>query len=533
MSSKILLSALFLVVPWAGSAAFCQAIENPVDPSATAPMEAAPTEPVPAPQPLASTSDSTSDLDLGISQFVKGNYEEALEALKKARERNPRSARAAYYLGATLKAMQLHGDAIQHLKDATMLQPAEPKAFLLLADVLYAQGRLDEAAHALEVSAAQGIEPAQTEFLRGLIMAKKREYDEAIRSFTKAKSLAPSMADGADFQIATALARKGKMEEALALFRAVSARSPGSDTGMMAQQQAEALAKRMETMKPFQAVVSLQYQYDSNVLLKPDASSAAVNISGEADSAVVLNARAEYTPRLADPYALRMQYALYVSQYFDLSEFNVQSHTLAITPGFRVGGESAVNIMAGYTYTLVDNEKYLSVASLSPVYSMKLTEKQALHLLLRYQMKDFLTPPSGPDENRDATELAAGATWALMIAPPRGSLNLKYEWNQEDADGKHWSYQGHRIAATFSHPLGRRSAVRLGVDVFAQQFDNIREGTDIKREDTTYTATAQGMYELNEWLGVQADYSYIKDDSNVDVYAFTKHVVSLGLSARF
>ena len=245
-------------------------------------------------------------LQSGRDHYQRGEYEEALKDLKEARAQNPQSAMAAYYLGMTFKKMEDFTEAARNLREAVALQPPVKEAFVELADAYYAIGKNDEALHALEVSEREGVEPAQSAFLRGLVLLKKKKYDEATASFEKAKALDQKLAASADYQIATVYERQGKEAEALNRFRALAAADPGSGIGEMAQQQADVLTSKRQPAKKFHATVDVQYQYDSNVVLKPD-SAVTATISGKHDSAAVVAAHAEYAPELTAPYGLKLQ----------------------------------------------------------------------------------------------------------------------------------------------------------------------------------------------------------------------------------
>ena len=76
-------------------------------------------------------------LQRGITDLTEGNYEEAVEDFTKARERDPDSAIAAYYLGSAYKKAQDYDNALKHLKEAVSNRSAVKAAFLELADTYY------------------------------------------------------------------------------------------------------------------------------------------------------------------------------------------------------------------------------------------------------------------------------------------------------------------------------------------------------------------------------------------------------------
>lgn len=468
----------------------------------------------------------------GTMHYRLGNYEEALDDLTKARLKDPLSAVAAYYLGATLKKMQLYSKALPHLTNATALQPPVTAAYLDLADVYYVLGKNDEALKALASAEKQNVDPSQTAFLKGLVLIKKRSYAEAEASLEKARKLDPRLSGAVDFQIATIFHRQGKQAEARERFLAVAEKDPESEIGQMAGQQADALAKRLLTERPFSAVVSAMFQFDSNVVLKPDNAAAAASISNQSDTALVVAARAEYGPAVPAPYSLKLQYALYLSRYQDLSAYDVTSHTLSVAPA-RPINDGTLSAPVSYNLTNVHGSPYLKAISVAPVYVFNPVEGQQAHASLRLQKKDFQSPVAIPDEDRDSTETALGLSWYWPFGRQQGFVNARYEINREDAKGRNWSYLGNRFNAGVLYPASELLKLSLGIEAYLQDYENVNLSFNTKRKDTTTTVTAQALYSLGGNIDAHVMYVYMKDASTIDVYAFSKNIFSVGLYARF
>lgn len=488
----------------------------------------------PEPKTSAGVLPATAETDpfkRGIAQYQAGNYEEALDDFTQAKTTGTWTATAAYYLGLTLKKMQTYEPALDAFKEATVIQPAAPEAFLEMADTQYALSRYDEALHTLDVVDQSGMSPAPSAFLRGLTLAKKRNNDEALAAFDRAAQLDPSLRDAADLQKAGILQRTGKIAEARILYQQVVQRGPGTDAGSAAQEQLDAMVKSAQPESHVQIGAGLQFQYDSNVILKPDnfalssATTATGEISDKSDLSAIASVQARYETSLSPQVMMRAHYAFTASKYQDLTEFDLQSHSLGVTPVWRLG-ENSLPIGLTYNYVFVDGKKYLSSFSLAPQYSFIPSEGRQASLSARYQKKEFLQPSVNPDEDRDSSEIAAGISWNRLLFEKRGYVNARYEWNSEDAAGGNWSYMGHRLGASVLAPLGDAWKVSLGLDVFRQVFKR-------NRQDTTETVTAQALYALTANADLSVGCSFVQGDSTLPVYAYTKNTVTVGINARF
>jgi tetratricopeptide (TPR) repeat protein len=515
MMGKRTLAGTFVLVAvlWAVSASRLYAQEGGRVPA----VASAPTATAKAGRPL-------DDLARGKADFRRGNYEEALESFSKERVRVPQSAEAAYYLGMTFKKMQDFQNAAQNLKDAVMLQPPIKEAFIELADAYHALGRYDEALHALEVAERDGIAPAQTAYLRGLVLVQKTDYSGALTSFGKAKMLDPKLASSADFQIANVYSRQGREAEALALFNEIAAREPDSGAGEMAKQQAEALASKTGRKQRFSAAVNVQYQYDTNVILQPD-SGPTTTVTNEDDTSVMVSVRASYEPELAAPWDLKFQYSFYNNAYSELSNFDIQSHTVGVTPSYRIGTGTA-QVPVNWNYTLLDTKKYVQSLTVSPRYSFVTGENQQTQAFLRFAQKDFFDVPSA-EEDRSGNDVGLGLSWYRLIAEQKGYLSARYELNKEDTKGENWSYLGNKISLGALYPVLEDLKLTGSLEASLQNFDNV------DRKDAAYTANLQGLYAITPTFDVQLQYLYVTTDSTVDVYTYNKHVAGLGVYARF
>ena len=250
-------------------------------------------------------------LEKGIGQYKHENYDEALVILGKAREENPQSSLAAYYLGLTHKQLQNYDEAIANLKDAVTFSPKIKGAVLELIDCLYQLGRLDEAKRWIAEAEADGIRPAQVAFLKGLVLLKDEKLEDAVAAFRNAKELDPSMAQASNYQIAMAYLKGKKISEAQKAFTEVVIADPSSNMANFANEYVSALSKRREAMRPWKFSFGAAWQYDDNLVLKPDDTALASDLSEKADSREAYTASGEYNHMFNDWLGRRGPHTIY------------------------------------------------------------------------------------------------------------------------------------------------------------------------------------------------------------------------------
>jgi len=471
-------------------------------------------------------------LEKGIGQFKHENYDEALPTLKQTRQEDPSSTLAAYYLGLNYKQLQDYKSAIPHLTDAVTHTPKIVGALIELIDCLYQVGEYKEALKWVAEAEREGLRPAQVAFLKGLILLRQNKSEEAIAAFTQAKQLDISLASQCDYQIGIAYLKAKEFNYAQEAFNQVISQEPLSTIARYANEYLDAIAKRGEAMRPWKFSAGMAWQYDDNVVLAPNDSSLAANISDNEDSRLVYNASAEYNHRFSERFSLRNQYLFYYAKQNDLGFYDTMSNSLLVQPNINFE-RSLLSFPVTYTHTLVDERSYLSTPAANCIYNFMIGDAQMSQFFLKYGYRDFLWTPTTADENRDGNNLGGGLGWYLFFARRNGSVNLRYEFNKDWAKGNNWEYTGNRISSTVLLPLTDKLKFIFLGNVFFQDFTNTHSVFNVKREDTVYTASGLITYEFHKNWEIQAQYTYIKDDSNIGVYSYNRNISSIGLQFNF
>jgi tetratricopeptide (TPR) repeat protein len=478
----------------------------------------------------------TSSLSRGIEEYKDENFEEALDILVKAREEDPASSLAAFYLGLTYKQLMNYKDAVANFRDAVTLKPPIKDAVVELIEVLYNLGELQEAKEWLDVAEKEKIKPAQTAFLKGLILLKEDNNLEAIKAFEKSKEIDKTLTQAADFQIGIAYVKERKLSEAREKFRAIAIVSPESDLGAFAREYEDAITKRLALEKEWRFTAGLAYQYDDNVILNPGIEIS--GIPGGEDWATIATFSAGYSPRLSGPWTLNTQYSFYANRHRRIETSDIMSHTLTVAPGYNFKNAS-LNLFLSYNYTWVNDQRYLYEISASPLLNIALGGNHIGQISAGYSKREFLwteTPGGVPiqaDEDRDGDVFSASAGWIYLFSEGKGFLNLRYEVSTENTDGKNWSNVGNRGSANILVPIFGKLKMNVSGEVYLQNYRNVHTIFDIKRKDKTYTASGVLSYEFYRGASFILQYAHIRDDSNIAIYDYNRNIYSAGIEYRF
>lgn len=167
---------------------------------------------------------------LGVTLWQKGDFPAAAEQLQHAAQIKPDYAEAYYMLGTVLKQMNKLPEAARALQEAIRLQPDLLGAHTNLATVLRQMGDTSGAeaeSHIAEQLSKQktSLQAATFATNSGDHLLNAGDIDGAISQYRNAIQLAPGYAP-AHHQLAIALSRKGKANEATLEFKKASELDP-------------------------------------------------------------------------------------------------------------------------------------------------------------------------------------------------------------------------------------------------------------------------------------------------------------------
>jgi len=486
-------------------------------------------------------------IEKGLAQFRAENYEEALLLLKEAREADPKSSPAAFYLGLTYKQVGDFREAIRNYRDAVSLVPSIKDAYIELIEMLYNINEFGEAKEWANKAEALGIKPANAAFLRGLILLKENKNRDAITAFAQSKERDKSFTQPADFQIALALAKERRLSDARKTLKAVIAISPDSELASFAKEYESALAKSLEEYRQWRFAVGAGCQYDTNIISKPSVSlgPGIDDLPGKKGSGISNTFRIDFAPMPDGPWFSSAQYNLSTNNYLGnhTYKYDILSQTISLTPGYNFDW-GALTAHLSYNHIWLSEDEYMSVFSLKPSFNVVTQSGLIWQLSGGYGKRKMLKPSTDPDENRDGEAYTFSAGYIYPFDEGKGMFNLKYEYSLDGAKGNNWDNNGSRLSLVLLMPLKEKINLMFSGDAFIQKYANHNTftgalhgpgfpDTPTKRLDKTYTASAGILWELLKTLNLNINYTFTRADSNFAVYDYSRNMFSAGLEYSF
>ena len=494
----------------------------------------------------------TKALEQGIKDFNNENYEEALGNFVEAREQEPESSTAAFYLGMTYRKLENYGEAKPHLEYVVKNNPqpkgtfAEP-GILVLIEVLYMLNDLDGASAYLGMAEREKIDPPQTAFLKGLVLAKQEKNEEAIQAFTQAKTLNPKLAVSADFQIAAIHMKEGRLIKSKEVFQGIIAVDPTSDIAAYAKEYAQQAQKGIEERRYLNLKAGFRYEFDDNVMNNAGGNVALNLPSRQSDERQVYTAQVGYNiAGEGYPFSALAQYNFFRSFHNELKEYDVTSHTFFLIPAYAMR-TGHLSLQSSYVITYLGSSKffdfdsknkYSETVSLTPTYQFNIKDNVHIgQVFFKYKNKNYTDDPGDKNENMDADVYAGEIGYIWLFAKGKGFFNLKYEFSHEDAKGDNWTFNGHKVSLSILYPFFDRLKFNVYGEYFYQDFSNERTywwiGTPIDRKDESYVGSVSLACQVIKGIDLIAQYTYLKNATNVDIYDYKRNIVSLGIELYY
>ena len=478
-------------------------------------------------------------VDQARKNLAEGNYEEALDQLTQAWQKGTRTPEKAYHLGVLYRRTLNYPKSREYLEEAVRIKPNYPEARRLLADTLLSMEKPQDALPHLQELERVGYQPGQTAYLLGMTAAKQKRFQEALDYFHKAQA-DPAVAADAKLQMSMALAGLNRLKEARKSLEELAIMAPTSDAAGFAQRYAAAIDKRLKETRPFRFYASTSIDFDSNVTVQPGDPSAAALVSGQGDMAYTYAGTFEYNFFANQPYSVLTQYAFSQTFHPRLTKYDTLNNTMGLIPGYQFQN-GRLFLPLYYYYSDLENDKYYTAYVATPSYLYLYSPKVGLEVGGRVAQKYYWFPVGLPQDNRSAKNAGASMGIYYFLKEQEGYLQARLVYEHDFAYGSNWSNSSYRLFLLAVIPVSPRLKISSFLDFIYQPYDhaNIAFGqfaqlvTNNKRLDKIMTYGIIGTYQVYKGLDFNVHYYFIRDNSNLALYDYHRHIVGCQLGFRY
>jgi tetratricopeptide (TPR) repeat protein len=482
----------------------------------------------------------------GILAYEEKRYEDALAALREALTLAPDHPDAVYYSGLTLTAMGRLDEAIIALERARGQAPDDPQVLFHLGAAYFGLERYDDAGPLLERVLTTSPDLPGLGYYLGFLRYQKGDYNGALSVLEHETSTDPRLQQLARFYAGLAAARLGLRERAQEELESAARLLPASPLTSTAERlrHSPLAIQPRQAERRLRAEVRLGVFYDSNPAVVPEA----------VDDPTVRDLRQNAGGSFGEGGSLRLDYSIIRTPTFDATlsysifgkynnsqtEFNVIDNLFGLTlsSGGTIGGlPYLLQLPYTFDYFMLGGDPFLRRNTITPTATLVENASNLTALQFQVQLKDYEESSTVPtDERRSGTNWAVGLTHVVRFEGDKHYVKLGYQADLDDTEGQNYQYVGHRLlaGAQYTFPWWGLRA-RYDVDVHFRNYRNTNTlfpvgapGT-VKRSDTEVNHAVGLWLPLPHNLALLAELLLTNNNSNVDVFTYDRHVLSLSL----
>ena len=113
-------------------------------------------------------------------------------------------------------------------------------------------------------------------------------------------------------------------------------------------------------------------------------------------------------------------------------------------------------------------------------------------------------------------------------------FHLEYQFDNENAEGANFDYDGHKLQGSFlCRTPFRDTVLSVTGEYHYRDYDNVHSFFAQRRRDKEFSMSVVLAYPLPRDLTLSLEYLRDRNDSNLALFDFTRNVFSIGLQWRY
>lgn len=385
-------------------------------------------------------------------------------------------------------------------------------------------GAYEEAVPLLVSAATQEPDNPEAHYYAGVALSRLGRYEEAEKYLRRTLALDTGAGD-AHFELALIYARTGRCEE---VEREIGSFRELSGDGDLARELADATesCRGDRLAKHVDLVASVGGHYDTNVILEPD--NPPVEREGQDDVRGLFFLSSSAQVYEGSAAKIRMNYDFYQSFHKERSAFNVTYNRLTPSVEFPVAEWLVPSVAYAFEYDLLSGDAYsrFHVGR----FCLRVREAEVLSSELYYEYRDqaYWSAGRSPGNSlrsgfRNSVGLRQRAVW-------RGVDWVFHAGGDFDrAEKDFWSFDGFRLGAEGSFRLWK-IAFCVQAAYEERRYKEDFPGAGEERLDRMQSYTVAATYFLSQRIGLTLANTTTLNDSNLDVFEYTRNITGLFLS---
>ncbi len=481
--------------------------------------------PVKAQQQQTAKEKGRAYFDFGVFSYEEENYKDALKNFKKALGFNPDDPYYNHYAGKTYLKLEQYDKAAAYLEKAWQIDPELMGLKYDMGYLRFKTGDYEKASGLLIKATESEPENVLAFYYAGVSLYKQGRFKQASGYFVKAAQMSPTIRANGYYYAGLSYQKTGELEKAEEMFLHVKDDPESGKLGESAAQWIKAVKYQQKLERPYSLYLKLGRRYDDNVVLDPDDIDL---IPDDSDWSTLIYFSGTYEFSFGNNIKAGAGYTHYQIWYDDLDQYDL---TGAIP---QIYGEYKFNPLSfrlAYvpTYYWADGDSYLREHRIEPEIRWQINDDSMVRLLYTYKDATYFE-----DEARSghSNEFYVDAFYLFLNGDIWITGKIGYEDYSASGFDQYWERWRVRVGATFMLPW----ELEFGINGEYQKkdYDNPDIIANIEREDDKYIGSLTLYRKIYyDWLGALGEYRYIKNDSNIKDFEYTRNVFTISLTASY
>lgn len=462
----------------------------------------------------------------GIENYKKGLYSKAIRDLNAGLLESPSpSAEAHYYLGASLNKVGQFEQAIEAFKKALEIKPDYSQVFMDLGIAYHNRKNYSEALSNFNKAIYADPGNGAALFFQGLALQGLKKVDQAINSFNTAGSMDPDFEQLAKFNIGLLKYKAKQFEEAKVQFEACIKANPESNTASSAREFL-GLIENQKPPKPWRVSLRGGASIDDNVTLTD------LNLTtGIGDLLTFYSFSGSYQFEPIKTFTLDTGYDFFTSIYDNLHQFDMQIHS-----GFVNATKSFddVDLKMGYTFNYIklDEIDFEYIHTFNSGVSFTLKDWWYVDLSYFLSSKIFVNAAA-----RDGHNHSLRISNYFTLDDDGGLAWVAYAPEADVTRDPQVTYVAQNISVGAQHPVPclekLKTKIRASYNFTYQDYLFITPFIGVERVDFRNSVSFEIIQPVMDYFDLIFQYQYMNSASNFLANDYVQNVFSLSAGASF
>jgi len=444
--------------------------------------------------------------------------------VNKALKENPDNLKINMLAAKVFIRMDSPDKALKHLNQIKKSDPDYPELIYYTGLVYFKKYQYQDALNSFISIIDKNPDHLMAGYYAGMSLYKIKQYRKAAKYLLNAADRNPDIRLNAYYHGAICLQLTGRTSKAIRKFKYVRDHTDSQFLKEYTLKWLEEINKNKITLKPYELLFRLEFIYDDNVRLETYEE----EYADEDD--FITQAFFMFKYNLIDSCDLKVGAGLNQFQkwHFDLTDFDISANTLNLYSKYKYN-----NITYGFSYKphyyWVSNDRYLNRHEFTPEISWSISDSLLTVFSYSYYLDHYFHEG---DLNGHSNELSNYLYYFFNNKKTCLFSNIKAEKSSTKDIFK--AYEQIKLGIGLRYEIPFDIELEFINKYYRKEFQRKKQFEQNNRKDNKYSMSfSLNRSILYPQIKASFNFQFIKRDSNVEEYDYSKRIIGLSINANY